>query len=176
VMAVKAEVVDAVHKIAAHLTDAGARVVVDDRTDIPFGRRAVDWELKGVPLRVELGPRDLDGNVAVLARRLSGGKAPVPLGELAAEVSRLLTDEQQAVLNTAREERDARIVEVSTVDGAAAAAAEAWAKLPWAVLGEDGETKLAESGVTVRCLQRPDGSVPDSDTEDDLVAYVARSY
>jgi prolyl-tRNA synthetase len=176
VMAVKAEVVDAVHKIAADLTDAGARVVVDDRADIPFGRRAVDWELKGVPLRVELGPRDLDGNVAILARRLSGGKAPVPLGELAAEVSRLLAGEQRAVLDAARGERDARIAEVSTVDDAAAAGAAAWAKLPWAVLGEAGEDKLAESGVTVRCLQRPDGSVPDSDTEDDLVAYVARSY
>jgi prolyl-tRNA synthetase len=176
VMAVKPEVVDAVHKIAADLTDAGARVVVDDRADIPFGRRAVDWELKGVPLRVELGPRDLDSNVAVLARRLSGGKTPVPLGELTAEVSRLLADEQHAMLETAREERDAHIAEVSTVDDAAAAGVEAWAKLPWAVLGEDGEAKLAESGVTVRCLQRPDGTVPDNETEDDLVAYVARSY
>ena len=176
VMAVKADVIDAVHKIAADLTDAGARVVVDDRTDIPFGRRAVDWELKGVPLRVELGPRDLDGNVAVLARRLSGGKAPVPLGELAAEVSRLLAEEQRAMLSSARDERDARIALVSTVDDAAAAGVEAWAKLPWAVLGENGEATLAESGVTVRCLQRPDGSVPESDTEDDLVAYVARSY
>jgi prolyl-tRNA synthetase len=176
VMAVKAEVVDAVHKIAADLTDAGARVVVDDRADIPFGRRVVDWELKGVPLRVELGPRDLDSNVAVLARRLSGGKTPVPLGELAAEVARLLADEQNAMLGAAREERDARIAEVSTVDDAATAGAQAWAKLPWSVLGEDGEARLAESGVTVRCLQRPDGTVPDNETEDDLVAYVARSY
>jgi prolyl-tRNA synthetase len=176
VMAVKAEVIDAVHKIAADLTDAGARVVVDDRTDIPFGRRAVDWELKGVPLRVELGPRDLDGNVAVLARRLSGGKAPVPLSELTAEVSRLLAEEQRAMLSAARDERDARIALVSTVEDAAAAGLEAWAKLPWAVLGENGEATLAESGVTVRCLQRPDGSVPESETEDDLVAYVARSY
>src|SRR5215471_18089311 len=176
VMAVKAEVIDAVHKIAADLTDAGARVVVDDRADIPFGRRVVDWELKGVPLRIELGPRDLDSNVAILARRLSGGKTPVPLGELAAEVTRLLADEQRAMLEAARQERDARVAEVSTVDDAATAGAEAWAKLPWAVLCEDGEATLAESGVTVRCLQRPDGTVPDNETEDDLVAYVARSY
>lgn len=80
------------------------------------------------------------------------------------------------MLDAAREERDARITEVSTVDDAAAVGAQAWAKLPWAVLGEQGETRLAESGVTVRCLARPDGSVPDSDTEDELVAYVARSY
>jgi len=176
VMAVKAEVVDAVHKIAADLQNAGVRVVVDDRADIPFGRRAVDWELKGVPLRVELGPRDLEANVATLAKRLSGGKSPVPLGELSTEVPRLLAAEQATMLDAARTDRDARIAEVSTVDEAAEAAADGWAKLPWDTLGEAGEAKLAQSGITVRCLTRADGSLPDSDTEPGLVAYVARSY
>jgi prolyl-tRNA synthetase len=176
VMAVKAEVVDAVHKIAADLQNVGVRVVVDDRADIPFGRRAVDWELKGVPLRVELGPRDLEANAATLANRLSGSKAPLALGELSTEVPRLLAAEQQAMLDGARVERDARIADVSTVDEAAEASAEAWAKLPWDALGDEGEAKLAQSGVTVRCLQRPDGGVPDSDTERGLIAYVARSY
>ena len=176
VMAVKPEVVDAVHKIGTELRDAGVRVVIDDRADIPFGRRAVDWELKGVPLRVELGPRDLDGGVATLARRLSGGKEPVALGELTGEIARRLVDEQQAMLDAAREARDARIAEVSTVDDAVAAAADGWAKIAWSTLGEEGEAKLAQSAVTVRCLQRADGSVPDSDTEPDLVAYVGRSY
>ena len=176
VMAVKPEVVDAVHKIGSELRDAGVRVVVDDRADIPFGRRAVDWELKGVPLRVELGPRDLDADVATLARRLSGGKTPVALADLGAEIARLLLEEQQAMLDSARDARDARIAEVSTVDDAAAAAAEGWAKISWSTLGVDGEAKLAQSAVTVRCLQRADGSVPESDTEPDLVAYVGRSY
>ncbi|HYU65547.1 MAG TPA: His/Gly/Thr/Pro-type tRNA ligase C-terminal domain-containing protein, partial [Jatrophihabitantaceae bacterium] len=176
VMAIKPEVVDAVHKIGTELRDAGVRVVVDDRADIPFGRRAVDWELKGVPLRVELGPRDLDGGVATLALRLSGGKQPVALGELSGEIGRRLVDEQQAMLDSAREARDARIAEVSTVDDAAAAAADGWAKIAWSTLGEEGEAKLAQSAVTVRCLQRADGSVPESDTEPDLVAYVGRSY
>jgi prolyl-tRNA synthetase len=176
VMAIKPEVADAVHKIGSELRDAGVRVVVDDRADIPFGRRAVDWELKGVPLRVELGPRDLDADVATLAHRLSGGKTPVALGGLGAEITRLLVDEQQSMLDSAREARDARIAEVSTVDDAAAAAAEGWAKISWSTLGEDGEAKLAQSAVTVRCLQRTDGSVPESDTEPDLVAYVGRSY
>jgi prolyl-tRNA synthetase len=176
VMAVKAEVVDAVHKIAADLQNVGVRVVVDDRADIPFGRRAVDWELKGVPLRVELGPRDLEANSATLAKRLSGTKAPLALGELSTEVPRLLAAEQQAMLEGARAERDARIADVSTVDEAAEASAEAWAKLPWDALGDEGEAKLAQSGVTVRCLQRPDGGVPDSETEPGLIAYVARSY
>jgi prolyl-tRNA synthetase len=176
VMAVKPEVVDAVHKIGADLKAAGVRVVVDDRADIPFGRRAVDWELKGVPVRVELGPRDLEADSATLAKRLSGGKTPVALGELSTEVPRLLAAEQAAMLEATRVERDSRIAEVSTVDEAAEAGADAWAKLPWDTLGEDGEAKLAQSGITVRCLTRADGSVPDSDTEGGLVAYVARSY
>jgi prolyl-tRNA synthetase len=176
VMAIKPQVVDAVHKIGDDLRASGVRVVVDDRADIPFGRRAVDWELKGVPLRVEVGPRDLEANAATLARRLSGGKVPVPLGELSTEVPRLLAAEQAAMLDAARTDRDARIAEVSTVDEAAEAAADGWAKLPWQTLGEEGEAKLAQSGVSVRCLQRADGGVPDSDTEPGLVAYVARSY
>jgi prolyl-tRNA synthetase len=176
VMAIKSEVVDAAHQIAAELGDAGLRVAVDDRDDIAFGRRAVDWELKGVPLRIEIGPRDLAAGVATLARRLSGGKAPLPLGELTERLVRLVEDEQQAMLDTARAERDARIADVSTVDDAAAAAADGWARLPWSAVGEDGEDSLGRAGVTVRCLQRPDGSVPDSDTEPDLLAYVARAY
>ena len=48
------------------LRDAGVRVALDDRTDAPFGRRAVDAELKGYPVRVEVGPRDLADGRAVL--------------------------------------------------------------------------------------------------------------
>jgi prolyl-tRNA synthetase len=176
VMAVKAEAVDAVHKIAADLRDCGVRVAVDARADVAFGRRAVDWELKGVPLRVELGPRDLDANAATLARRISGGKGPVALAELATEVPRLLEAEQAAMLEAARSERDGRITAVSGVDAAAEAATDGWATLPWDELGDEAEARLAQSGVTVRCLQRADGTVPDSDTEAGLVAYVARSY
>jgi prolyl-tRNA synthetase len=44
------------------------------------------------------------------------------------------------------------------------------------VVGVEGEAKLAESAVTVRCLQRPDGSVPAADDEPDLVAFCARAY
>lgn len=75
-----------------------------------------------------------------------------------------------------RAARDARIEDVSTVADAVEACAQGWARLPWSAVGEAGEPELAQSAVTVRCLTRADGSVPDSDTEPDLVAYVARSY
>ena len=177
VMAVKDEGVAAARRIGDELRTLGIRVAVDDDADIQFGRRAVDWELKGVPLRLEVGPRDLAAGQATIVNRISGAeKASVALDGLGGEVARLLATEQDAMLEAARAERDARIVEVTSVDDAAATAADGWAKISWSKLFLDGEATLARAGVTVRCLQRADGAVPDSDDEPDLVAFVARSY
>ena len=176
VMAVKPEAVEAAHQLGADVREAGVRVLVDDRADVPFGRRAVDWELKGVPLRLEVGPRDLAAGRATLANRLSGGKESVPLDGVGKMVVALLAREQGRLLERARAERDARITEVTTLPAAVEACADGWARMPWAALGETGEDELALSSLTVRCLTRPDGSLPDSDTEPDLVAYVARAY
>jgi prolyl-tRNA synthetase len=177
VMAVKDEAVAAAHRIGDELRTLGIRVVVDDDADIQFGRRAVDWELKGVPLRLEIGPRDLAAGQATIVNRVSGAeKASVSLDGIGGEVARLVATEQDAMLAAARAERDAHVVEVTSVDDAAAAAADGWAKISWSTLGLGGEATLARAGVTVRCLQRADGTVPDSDDEPDLVAYVARSY
>jgi prolyl-tRNA synthetase len=177
VMAVKDEGVAAARRIGDELRTLGIRVAVDDDADIQFGRRAVDWELKGVPLRLEVGPRDLAAGQATIVNRISGAeKASVSLDGLGGEVARLLATEQDAMLEAARAERDARIVEVTSLDDAAATAADGWAKISWSKLGLDGEATLSRAGVTVRCLQRADGAVPDSDDEPDLVAFVARSY
>ena len=177
VMAVKDEAVAAAHRIGDELRTLGIRVVVDDDADIQFGRRAVDWELKGVPLRLEVGPRDLAAGQATIVNRVSGAeKTSVSLDGIGGELARLVATEQDAMLAAARGERDARIVEVTSVDDAAAAAVDGWAKISWSKLGLGGEATLARAGVTVRCLQRADGTVPDSDDEPDLVAFVARSY
>ncbi len=130
----------------------------------------------GVPVRIELGPRDLAANMATVARRLSGGKAPAALDGLADEVVALLAAEQQAMLGDARTQRDVRIADVDSVEDAAAAATDGWARISWARLGVEGEERLAQSALTVRCLQRPDGSLPESEDEPDLIALVARSY
>jgi prolyl-tRNA synthetase len=177
VMAVKDEAVAAAHRIGDELRTLGIRVVVDDDADIQFGRRAVDWELKGVPLRLEVGPRDLAAGQATIVNRVSGAeKTSVSLDGIGGELARLVATEQDAMLAAARAERDSRIVEVTSVDDAAAAAVDGWAKISWSKLGLGGEATLARAGVTVRCLQRADGTVPDSDDEPDLVAFVARSY
>ncbi len=177
VLAVKPETVEAAHRVGDELRAAGVRVRVDDRADVPFGRRAVDGELKGVPVRIEVGPRDVAENQVTLARRLTDeAKRSVRLSAVAATVTAALQADQRTMLEQATAAQDARIAEVATVQEAAEAAATGWARLPWDVVGEEGEDRLAQSAATVRCLQRADGTVPERDDEPDLVAFVARSY
>jgi len=176
VLAVKEGAAERAAALAAELRAAGIRVEADLRTDTPFGRRAVDWELKGVPVRVEIGPRDLAEGSATLVRRIPGSKQPVPLAGVAAAAREALDADQVALYEQGLRQRDARTVEVSTLEEAAEAAATGWVQIPWAALGEDGEEQLATQAVSVRCLVRPDGSVPDTGEEPDLIAYVARAY
>ncbi len=178
VMVVKdgAGVGEAAGKLADELRAAGVRVAVDNRTDTAFGRRAVDAELKGVPVRIEVGPRDLAEGAVTVARRVAGTKASTPLGSLADAVRAALAEDQQALYDEALARREAHTADVTSVDDAVAAAATGWARIPWATLGVEGEARLAQDALTVRCLLRPDGSVPESDAETDLVAVVGRSY
>ncbi|WP_127360063.1 proline--tRNA ligase [Actinacidiphila soli] len=178
VLAIKGDdaVIAKVRELGATLKAAGIRVQVDDRTDTPFGRRAVDWELKGVPVRVEVGPRDLENGTAMLARRIPGGKEPVSLDALEALLPTVLEEDQATLLREARERRESRTVDVATIEEAAEAAVTGWGRIPWADLGAEGEAKLAEQGVSVRCLVAEDGSVPVADDAPGTVAIVARAY
>jgi prolyl-tRNA synthetase len=161
--------------IADGLAKAGLRTKLDTRSG-SFGRRVTDWELKGVPVRVEVGPRDLaDGRVTV-ARRDTGVKETHPVEGVAAVVAALLEDIQASMYQEAVAARDARIHDVATLDEAADAAASGFARLPWRLVGEEGESRLAERALSVRCVQRPDGSLPQSADEPDLVCLVARAY
>jgi prolyl-tRNA synthetase len=162
--------------LADELAAAGIRTRLDDRVGQSFGRRVTDWELKGVPVRVEIGPRDLAADAATLVRRDTGSREQVPLASLAGRVGKLVTDIQHDMLADAVSRRDANIVDASDLDEAAAASRNGFARLPWRLVRGEGEPRLAADGVTVRCLQRPDGSLPRSEDEDDLVAFVARAY
>ncbi len=176
VMVVKDGVGDAATALCDGLREAGVRVALDDRTDVPFGRRAVDAELKGYPVRIELGPRDLATGNVVLVRRTDGSKTPTPVGEAVSAVLAALEADQKALYDEALAMRLDRTVDVSTVEDAIAASATGWARIPWSAVGAAGETRANADGVTVRCLTRADGSVPDSEDEPDLVAYLARAY
>jgi len=170
------EVLERTAALAAELRDHGVRVELDQRVDVSFGRRATDWEIKGVPVRIEVGPRDLaEGNVTLVERE-HGAKTAIHLAGVVTAVKVSLDTMQVNLLREATERRDDRTVEVTNVDEALEAAATGFARVPVAALGDDGEGRLGAKAVTVRCLQRPDGSVPDTADEPDLVAIVGRSY
>ncbi len=77
----KERVLSAAKTLEAELAAAGLRVLTDDRDQYTPGYKFHDWELRGVPYRVELGPRDVEANAAVIKSRI-GEKETVALGEL----------------------------------------------------------------------------------------------
>jgi prolyl-tRNA synthetase len=158
------------------LKTAGVRVGYDDRVDVPFGRRAVNAELRGYPVRLEVGPRDLAAGNVVLVRRYDGSKTPTPLDGAVAAVLAALEADQKALLDEASRRTEERTTDVKTLAAAIEAAADGFARVPWSKVGTDGEAKANEVGVSVRCLTRADGGVPDGEDEKGLVAYLARSY
>lgn len=167
---------EAAATLCEQLRAAGVRVALDERVDTPFGRRAVDAELKGYPVRVEVGPRDLAAGKVVVVRRFDGSKTPTLLGDAVAAVTTALETDQKALFDQALQHRLAHTVDVATVDEAIEAAASGWARVPWSAVGPQGEAKANAATVTVRCLTRADGSVPETEDEPDLIAYMARSY
>ncbi len=171
-----AEVVERCRSLAAELNGAGVRTRLDDRVELSAGRRRTDWELKGVPVRIELGPRDLAEGTVGLVDRLGGTETPVPLAGVVAAVVDVLDQAQSAMFAEATADLAAHTVDVSTLAEALDASQEGWARVPWAAVGAEGEAELATQAVTVRCLVRPDGSMPDADDEPDLIAITARSY
>ena len=104
------------------------RVHVDRRDGMKPGAKYYDWELRGIPLRLELGPRDLEKQQGVLVRRDTKEKKPVSLNVLGEEVEELLERIQNDMLTTARDRREAnsmrgpitydRFREVMDADGA----------------------------------------------------------
>ncbi len=169
-------VLDAAKTLVGDLQRRGPRVALDDRVEISLGRRIIDHELRGVPVRIELGPRELAAGQAVVVRRIQGSKETVALGELVERLPRLLEDDQQELLAQASTVRDQLTERVETVEQAKEIASDRFARIPWRACGPDGEDELAASGISVRCLLREDGQPVDRPDDDDVDALVARAY
>jgi len=162
--------------LMADLTAEGVRARLDAAVSTSFGRRATDWELKGVPLRIEVGPRDLAEGLVTVVRRHSGDKLQVRVAEVATLVPVLLAEIQAEMLAAATRRRDDRTVDASSVEEAVEAGKVGFARIAWELLEDGAEARLAQDGISVRCLQTRDGALPDSEEAPDLIAYVARSY
>jgi prolyl-tRNA synthetase len=102
-------VMEAAQRARQPLQAAGMSVEIDDRDSVKPGAKYYHWELRGVPLRMEIGPRDVAQGQVVLARR-AGGKTTLPVASLATDAAKALDEIQAALLDTARARREANSV------------------------------------------------------------------
>jgi prolyl-tRNA synthetase len=148
-------VADAAASLAAALRASGVRVRVDDRPEHRPGYKFSEWELKGVPLRVEIGTRDVAAGAVTIARRDSGEKQQLSAGRAPAAIAGLLEDVQASLYAAARDERERRTLrEPGSYDELIEylSNARGFAEAPWCG-GEACEARVkAESSATIRCL------------------------
>src|SRR6266511_3853925 len=88
-------------EIHAELVAAGIRVTLDERDERP-GWKFSEWELRGVPLRLEIGPKDIEKSAVLIARRDTREKQSVPMDGLAARIKELLDEVQRGLLERAK--------------------------------------------------------------------------
>lgn len=177
----RSKVMPVVEKIRAELNNI--RVKVDDRTEVTPGFKFNDWELRGVPLRLEIGPKDVEkGSVMAARRDIPGreGKSFLPQDNIHQSVSDLLVNIQSSLLKRATAFRDSHIFDAASYEELLIAVEKGWAYAWWC--GEPGcEAKVKEdTKATTRCIpiEQPGGNgkcVVCGETAHEKV-YFARAY
>jgi len=130
----KAKVMEVADRIFMELKDAGIRVKLDDRDNVSSGFKFNDWEMRGVPIRMDIGPKDIEKESVALARRdMSGrdGKSFVPQAGLVETINGLLVEIQDSLLKRATEFRDANIHEPKDYEDLKRIVADGWAFSYW---------------------------------------------
>ena len=159
----KAQVMEVADKVFAELKAAGIRIKMDDREEVTPGFKYNDWEMRGVPLRIEVGPKDVEkGSVALARRDVLGreGKSFVPQTDLTQTVSLLLSEIQASMLKKATEFRDANIHDPKDYDELKEVVKDGWA-FSWWDGSQECEAKVKEdTKATTRVIpfDQPDGT------------------
>jgi prolyl-tRNA synthetase len=146
------QVLPPARELAERLRRAGIRVHVDERPQLSPGFKFNDWEMRGVPIRLELGPRDLAAGSALMSTRLGEGKTAVSLDSAPARLGFELTAFQAMLLQRATDFRDAHTVTVDSWEEFAEAV-----KTGWAVAFHCGQPDCeddikAATSATPRCI------------------------
>jgi prolyl-tRNA synthetase len=110
----RAAVLDAGHVVKRDLAAAGVRVHLDGREGMKPGAKYYEWEGRGVPFRLEIGPRDVAAQAVVLARRTGGKKETLPVAGLAARLVEEMERMQTGLLDAARARREAASIRGAT--------------------------------------------------------------
>jgi prolyl-tRNA synthetase len=150
----KALVDEKVHGIMASLKAAGISVKYDDSDNARPGWKFAEYEMKGVPVRVAIGPKDIENGVVEIARRDTKEKKSVPSEGVAEYIKTLLDEIQQNLYSRALAFRDASITEVNTWDEFKKAISEkgGFVSAHWDGTGETEDMIKEETKATIRCI------------------------
>jgi prolyl-tRNA synthetase len=151
----RADVLGAADAVAGELRRAGVRVRVDDRPERRPGFKFSEWELKGVPVRVEIGGRDIAASAVTVTRRDTGDKQRIPLARAAGAIAEMLRDLQASLLQTARDKRERRTLrDPSGYDEMIEYLRDAagFVEAPWCGRRECEARVRDDSPATIRCL------------------------
>jgi prolyl-tRNA synthetase len=150
-----ADVLEAAAAVADELRAAGVRVRVDDRPEYRPGFKFNEWELKGVPLRIELGRRDLAASAVTVVRRDTGDKQQLPLAGVSGAIDGMLGDVQTSLFRAARDEQERRTLrDPSSYDEMIEYLRDArgFVVAPWCGDAECEARVKEDSSATIRCL------------------------
>jgi prolyl-tRNA synthetase len=149
----KEKVMEVADRLFAELKTAGVRVKFDDRDNVSSGFKFNDWEMRGVPVRVEIGPKDVEKGTVALARRDRPGregKTFVSQEGITDTVKNLLTDVQASLLKRATEYRDANIHNVDSYEDLKKVVQDGWAFAYWCESTECEKKVKEEAKATTR--------------------------
>jgi prolyl-tRNA synthetase len=148
-------VMETVARVQAELKAAGVRVKVDDRTEVTPGFKFNDWEMRGVPLRIEIGPKDVAKGTVALTRRdkpWREGKSFAPQAGVVAAVNDLLTDIQRSMLERATAFRDSHIFDPKDYAELTEVVQNGWAYSYWCESAECEARVKEDTKATTRCI------------------------
>ena len=150
----KKEIDIKIHQLITELKLAGIRVKYDDNDNARPGWKFAEYELKGVPVRLAIGARDIQNNVVELARRDTREKTSVSIDGLSAYIGQLLEEIQQNMFNKAKTYRDAHITSADTWEEFKKLLEEkgGFISAHWDGSGETEEKIKEETKATIRCI------------------------
>jgi len=169
-------------EIHKRLQRAGVSSILDDREEYTPGWKFNDWELKGVPVRVEIGPKDVKNNQVTLARRDTLERMTVKDEETEKVVLKLLDEIQQNLFNRAKKFLEERITPVKTYDEFKNVLREkgGFIKASWCLSPQCEEKIKEETGATIRLIplekEKPFSNCIYCGAEAKEVVYFAKSY
>jgi prolyl-tRNA synthetase len=178
----KDEILAAARGARDRLKAAGLQVELDDRDNLSPGFKFNEWEMMGVPLRLELGPKDLQKGSVMSVKRPNRAKTPVPMDALEDRVRELLDEIQQEMFEAARARRDEATLNVDSWDEFKEKLASPGGFLlaHWCGSTECERTVQEETKATIRCLafDQPEekGRCVRCDGESTRRAHFARAY